>query len=346
MEKISPLVSVVIPVYNVSEYLPGCIRCLKEQTLKRFEVLFVDDGSADDSYEIITRAAREDSRFKALVQDHQNAGAARNAGIERAVGEYLCFLDADDLYAPDLLQSAVSNLRTANADVVVYDYAEISENGAVSFRCGYRRDWLKNRETVIRGAEEPEKAMLIGGASVWNKMYRTRLIRENGLRFDEIQAYNDVSFVLTACAKAGTISFLEESLYMYRCSRAASISSGRGDRYDLAAQALESFERQTAASGLDKKAAAAVAAHYRIKTLLYDIGDYTAPKAEAYYRDLQVVLRQREIDRTRVASFYPELIRMIGIFEKLDYRVILAAFRIGAIGLLRKKMHRQRERGK
>lgn len=99
----SPLISVVIPVYNAEKFLDKCLFSLKYQTFPRFEVLCIDDGSTDQSVEIIKRYVQSDSRFKFFSQKHQFSGVARNLGIKNAKGEYLLFLDADDYFAPTIV---------------------------------------------------------------------------------------------------------------------------------------------------------------------------------------------------------------------------------------------------
>lgn len=139
----SPLISVVIPVYNAEKFLDQCLFSLKYQTLPRFEVLCVDDGSTDQSVEIVKRYVQSDSRFKFFSQTHQFAGVARNLGIKKAKGEYLLFLDADDYFVPNLLIDAYYQAKLFDAEICVFGANYYDENqskaGAMSGVCKLSR---------------------------------------------------------------------------------------------------------------------------------------------------------------------------------------------------------------
>ena len=97
----NPLVSVIVPVYNMSKYLRQCLDSVLSQTLKEIEIICVDDGSTDDSLEILSEIAVKDSRVRVLQQENKGSGAARNYGISEARGEYIAFMDSDDWYPSD-----------------------------------------------------------------------------------------------------------------------------------------------------------------------------------------------------------------------------------------------------
>ena len=138
-----PLVSVVIPVYNAEKYLDLSLFSLKYQTFPQFEVLCVDDGSTDQSVEIINRYVQSDPRFKLLRQTHQFAGVARNLGIQHASGEYLLFLDADDYFAPNLLIDAYYQAELFDAEICVFGANYYDEKlatiGAMPVVCDFTR---------------------------------------------------------------------------------------------------------------------------------------------------------------------------------------------------------------
>ena len=113
-------VSVILPVYNVSEYLRQCMDSIVGQTLKDIEIICVDDGSTDDSLEILKEYEAKDKRVKVIEQKNAGAGAARNNGLAIATGEYLSFLDSDDFFEPDMLEKAYEKGKSANAQGVVF----------------------------------------------------------------------------------------------------------------------------------------------------------------------------------------------------------------------------------
>ena len=118
----SPKVSVIVPVYNVSEYLGQCLDSILLQTLQDIEVICVNDGSTDDSLDILQGYAMFDERLKIISQENAGAGAARNNGIKHATGEYIICLDSDDFFEPDMLEKMVAKAEEDGSDVVVCDF--------------------------------------------------------------------------------------------------------------------------------------------------------------------------------------------------------------------------------
>ncbi len=115
-----PIVSVIMPVYNCQDYLRQCLDSVTAQTLKDIEIICVDDGSEDQSLQILKEYAAGDDRSKVISQQNGGAGAARNNGLRNAKGKYLSFLDSDDFFEPDMLEKALAKLREDEADFVVF----------------------------------------------------------------------------------------------------------------------------------------------------------------------------------------------------------------------------------
>ena len=116
----TPGISFVIPVYNMERYLPRVIQCLKAQTMPGFEAIFVNDGSRDNSLAICKSAASEDPRFRIIDQPNKGVAKARNAALDAARGEYVCFLDPDDWVEPDAAEVLYHAARNADADCVEF----------------------------------------------------------------------------------------------------------------------------------------------------------------------------------------------------------------------------------
>ena len=115
----NPLVSVIIPVYNAEKYIAKCINSLIEQTLQNFEVIVVNDGSTDNTPDILKELAKEDSRIIVINQSNQKQGAARNRGLEIAKGKYITFVDADDWLDLDYLERMYQAIIEDKADIAV-----------------------------------------------------------------------------------------------------------------------------------------------------------------------------------------------------------------------------------
>ena len=114
-------VSIIIPVYNTAKYLEDCLESASEQTLKDIEIIIVNDDSTDNSEDIIKKFCDKDNRFNYFKQTHKGVSSARNKGIELAKGEYIFFLDSDDIVAEDYFEKLYTNARKYNSDLVLTD---------------------------------------------------------------------------------------------------------------------------------------------------------------------------------------------------------------------------------
>ena len=128
-------VSVIIAVYNAEKYLVQCLDSVLNQTLKEIEIILVNDGSTDNSMQILEKYQKKDARVRVINQENQGAAAARNAGMKLAVGEYLSFLDADDFFSPEMLEEMYAGCVEQDADISVIRSKEYNEQSHDHCRC-------------------------------------------------------------------------------------------------------------------------------------------------------------------------------------------------------------------
>ena len=126
-----PEISVIVPVYKVERYLNECIDSILAQTFTDFELILVDDGSPDNCPALCDAAAAKDSRIRVIHQKNRGLSGARNAGLDAAEGEWIAFVDSDDMLLPQALEKAHSTAEKTGADVVLYGFAFTDENGKV-----------------------------------------------------------------------------------------------------------------------------------------------------------------------------------------------------------------------
>ena len=238
-----PVVSVVVPVYNVEAYLPQCLESLTAQTLEQIEILCVDDGSADGSVGLVREFQEKDSRVVLLQQDHQGVSAARNRGIEAARGAYIAFLDSDDWVREDMLESLVAAARRAEADVAVCS-SQVHFEGPTP---------KKRMESLTRALTVREDKVLCNTADafawtvleepgawpfIWNKVIRADLLRQEKIRYPEGLALGeDGVFLQILFQYARKVAFLAQPMHHYRYQRKDSAT----DR--LYQEGLVRFER-------------------------------------------------------------------------------------------------------
>lgn len=214
------LVSVIIPVCNVEKYLSQGLDSVLGQALREIEIICVNDGSTDASAAILTKYAAKDARLKVITQPNAGAGAARNAGIEVAQGDYLYFCDPDDLMQPSMLQQLLAAICRDEADVAVCRFEQFDgTTGRTTFISSFSdglRDLITSGRTFVRPEEVDCELFVMAGYTPWNKLFRRSFIEEKQLRFQKLRRTNDMLFVTMALANADRIAVVDDVLYRYR----------------------------------------------------------------------------------------------------------------------------------
>ncbi len=202
-----PKVSVIVPVYNVEKYLPECLDSLINQTLRDIEIICVDDGSKDNSLQILNEYARKDNRIKVIHKENGGLSSARNAGIEIAIGKYLAFVDSDDFVDTNTYERTYDEVEKNNADILCFGWKNFPVGHGREDCCPKNKvyhDWFtakRTRESI----------------HAWNKLYKSSFIKDNNLRFNEkSKCTEDECFNLCAYPLAKTIVHISDKLYNYR----------------------------------------------------------------------------------------------------------------------------------
>ena len=203
----SDLISVIIPIYKVEEYLDECVTSVVGQTHNNLEIILVDDGSPDNCPQICDDWAKKDDRIKVIHKKNGGLSDARNAGIEVASGEYIAFVDSDDYIKPDMLEKLFAAICRENADIAACGILDCREYRQTAWGC---RDFSGTSEQIL--------AMLYNDASypvaAWNKLYRRSCWRE--LRFPVGKTCEDAFTTYQLVHNAERIVMIPEALYCYR----------------------------------------------------------------------------------------------------------------------------------
>lgn len=237
MKNKDPKITVVVPVYNGETYLKEFIGSLGNQTFTDYELIFVDDGSTDQSKELIKEIITKDARIRLLEQKHQGAASARNLGLVCTKTEFVIFLDCDDWYDSTFLQVMYSEIVEQNADVVMcefYKYDQKSGELAIQYIGNGKK----------KSIEGTNKIFEIVSPSPWNKLYRTSFLIKQGLYFQNISSCNDWCFVYTSLACASRISVINIPLVYYRTNTKQSISSKRHLRRQNIVLAIKELKKE------------------------------------------------------------------------------------------------------
>ncbi len=214
-----PEVSVVVPVYNVAEYLPKCIDSILNQTFEDYEVILVNDGSTDSSPEILAAYAEKDPRIRVLNKKNGGLSDARNEGMKLASGTYISFIDSDDFIEPDMLKICTNNLKQYDADIVIFDYYQYYQ--ATGSREVIRNQFQPGR--VYSLSDTPQLLTGIANAA-WNKVYRKTLFTDHAITYPWGCLYEDLGTTYRLLARAEKIVFADVPLYDYLKDRPGNIT--------------------------------------------------------------------------------------------------------------------------
>lgn len=237
MKKIK--VSVILPIYNMEMYISECLDSLLNQSLKDIEIICINDGSTDNTLEILEEYQLKDKRIKLINQENKGAGYARNIGIKYAKGEYLSFLDSDDFFHRDMLKFSYEKSKKTNADICIYGAILFDNQTGEKEKCTYnvRKNLLPEEEVFNRKDIESNIFKNIMGWA-WDKLYKKTFVLNNDLEFQEQRTTNDMYFVFASLLKAGRITILDKQLYFQRRNVATSLSNSREISWDCFYNAL------------------------------------------------------------------------------------------------------------
>ena len=228
-----PEVSVIIPVYNNEKFIRETLESLKNQTFADFEALCIDDGSSDGSAKIIQEYEANDQRFHYIYQKNSGAGPARNNGLSNAKGEYIAFLDGDDLYYPNYLKRMIEALDKTQADVCICERESFdSKSGRTIYRGSKYKKFEEDK--VYYTKDLANNFFELISVFCWDKMFRHSFLERYPYEFQNLRSSNDVTFVCSTMAAAQTVCFVKESMVRYRNGTGVS-TQDRAIKYPLCA---------------------------------------------------------------------------------------------------------------
>ena len=206
-----PLLSVVIPVYNVEEFLAEALDSVVAQTYTNLEIILVDDGATDTSPAICDEYARRHKQITVIHQVNGGLGNARNVGARRATGKYIAFMDSDDLLYPHSYEVMVRSLETSGSDMVTGNCERF--NSARKWPAWNQKDSHAQDRLAIHMDEVP---LLIYDTTAWNKMFRRDFYERTEIFFPERKLYEDMVPMLKSLLEARTLDVISASIYMWR----------------------------------------------------------------------------------------------------------------------------------
>lgn len=203
------LISVIVPIYNVEEYIKKCIDSIINQSYKNIEILLIDDGSTDKSGIICEKYREIDKRIRVIHQSNKGLSNARNVGINKATGNLLSFVDGDDYVDKNYLKELKNNMDICKSDISICNYYRVKDNNIYI-------PYIFNNNFICRGKEKYnylEGEFTTITTIAWNKLYKKKLF--NNLKYPENKIFEDAYIICELLKNANIISYLNKPLYYY-----------------------------------------------------------------------------------------------------------------------------------
>lgn len=210
MEQKQPLVSIIIPVYNTSKYLPRTLESLHSQTYANFEAICVNDGSTDNCLQIMQEMAAKDQRFVILSQKNKGIAATRNRGLQAAHGLYIMFLDGDDYFHPQCVELAVKAITSLQTDICQFDFRSVDVD---EIPVSKKYNQLPKCNVYTQPLYNFLRKRLPKSVLVWDKIYKAEIAKQ--VLFRNVRPGEDDLYSFETMAKANTMGFMKATLQYY-----------------------------------------------------------------------------------------------------------------------------------
>lgn len=213
-----PLVSVLVPIYNVEEYLDQCLKSLTMQTLEDIEIICINDGSTDNSSRILQKYVKKYSNFIVINKKNSGYGDSMNRGLEKASGEYIGIVESDDFIESDAFEKLYKLARETRADIVKANYYYHSKNGDVLHRV------VKNQKLNTPLSLADDDSIFLEEPGIWSAIYRRDFLNKNKIRFRTTPgaSYQDTGFHFKSFCAAKRIVYTDKAYLHYRTDNASS----------------------------------------------------------------------------------------------------------------------------
>lgn len=302
------MISVVIPVYNVSEYINQCMESVVNQTYGDLEIILINDGSTDNSGELCREWAKKDSRIIYIDKENEGQGTTRNRGIEMATGEIITFVDPDDYLEPDAYECAHKKMTEENADIIEYNY----------YKLEYVKECLV--KTLVWAVNEVRENQISNMHTVlWNKLYRRKLFMEYNIRMTNYVCEDFIVLPLLYMY-ANKVVCVDKPLYNYNCYRPGNLSTSY-NRITEAVKSIDELNRECRVRGFFPEYEEAVSIlSYSIAKMFIARADrletYRANEVKKAYiscmeRNYKQFLTQQNIRKSCVTIFGSYNVRLI-----------------------------------
>ncbi len=229
----TPIISVIVPVFNVQDYIKQCLDSILNQTFSDFELICIDDGSEDNSGKILEEYKNIDTRIKIITKKNGGLSSARNTGLKYAKGRFVCFIDSDDWVSPYMLEKLYENITKFNTDISMCAVSLFDENLHKIKNDPYFNlsVFPKSFNNKVFSYEDTKAFISDIPVMAWNKIYRHSFLKNYKAGFIEGKIFEDGAFFFSLFFKTKRVSLIRDYLYFYRINRKNSILVTNNDKF-------------------------------------------------------------------------------------------------------------------
>ena len=217
--------SIIVPVYNVEKYLEECLDSILKIKNINYEVLIINDGSPDNSQKIIDEYYKKDSRIKFFIKENGGLSSARNYGLERAQGEYIWFVDSDDLVVASEFEKFFIEAINSKKDFILGNCSTFKDGEKISYK------ELNEKEIKYSESKEVVYSEIEKLPTVWRGIYKNKFLKEKNVKFKDKITNEDVLFNYLILNRTKKISYIDITFYLYRKNREGAITSSNCDKF-------------------------------------------------------------------------------------------------------------------
>ena len=251
----NPQISVIIPIYNCEKYIKECLSSLIKQTFKNFEIICINDGSNDDTLKILKKFEAKDERIIIFNQNNSGPGIARNVGMKKSKGEYLMFLDSDDIFKKTMLEELYIKIKENDSDVVICNSQNFEKKKW--WKKFYEKNYLINdniiKQKTFSSLDIEKDFFNLFIWWPWDKLFKRKYIENLGIEYQNLKSSEDLFFVAASVISAKKISYLDKILINHRIGIKNSVSNSRQKSWDNFYYALKGLKKFIKEKGLYKR---------------------------------------------------------------------------------------------
>lgn len=331
-------VSIIMPIYNVAEQLEKAIQCALDQTYKNIDIILVNDGSTDESGEICDRFRLKDPRIIVVHQKNAGSGFARNAGLDKATGEYIYFADPDDYFEANLVEETVAKAEETNANMVVFGYFDevIDKEGKVTKTEKIPK--LNGLLTKENFRNNFRKHYALSPYALWNKLYKYEFLKQHNCRFTNQKVGQDALFNQLVGFDMETVFYYPKAYYHYVFREGSAVNRYRKERFYYEYNIANQFEEWMVYWEKSKEYHDLIDQHYwgalylELSNLAWEDCPLTSPEKEERIEELmenpKINQAIAEIETEKEKNSFVKLLILLLRYEKYSAALKLMQTRV------------------